>query len=277
MATYAIGDIQGCFTSLTALLNRIDFNPGRDRLWLVGDLVNRGPDSLKTLRFVRDLGPAAVTVLGNHDLYLLMVAYGTVRARGKDDTIQSVLDAPDRDALLGWLRTRPLMHLEDGFAMVHAGLLPGWTVTQARALAREVEGALAGPYHADLLNNMWGSEPAAWHDGLRDYERIRVIVNAMTRMRFCTPDGVMDFKVKGEVTKAPKGYVPWFDVPGRKSADATVVFGHWSALGLRIEPNLLALDSGCLWGRELTAVRLEDRKVFQVACPGLTHGKLKPS
>lgn len=277
MATYAIGDIQGCFTSLTALLNRIDFNPARDRLWLVGDLVNRGPDSLQTLRFVRDLGTAAVTVLGNHDLYLLMVAYGTVRARGKDDTIQAVLDAPDRDALLGWLRTRPLMHLEDGFAMVHAGLLPGWTAVQARALAREVEGALSGPYHADLLHNMWGSEPAAWCDDLRDYERIRVIVNAMTRMRFCTPDGVMDFKVKGEVTKAPKGYVPWFEVPGRKSADATVVFGHWSALGLRIEPKLLALDSGCLWGRELTAVRLEDRKVFQVACPGLTHGKLKPS
>jgi bis(5'-nucleosyl)-tetraphosphatase (symmetrical) len=277
MATYAIGDIQGCFTSLTALLNRIDFNPARDRLWLVGDLVNRGPDSLHTLRFVRDLGAAAVTVLGNHDLYLLMVAYGTVRARGKDDTIQAVLDAPDRDALLGWLRTRPLMHLEDGFAMVHAGLLPGWTAIQARALAREVEGALSGPYHADLLHNMWGSEPAAWCDDLRDYERFRVIVNAMTRMRFCTPDGVMDFKVKGEVTRAPKGYVPWFEVPGRKSADTTVVFGHWSALGLRIEPNLLALDSGCLWGRELTAVRLEDRKVFQVACPGLTHGKLKPS
>lgn len=277
MATYAIGDIQGCFTSLTALLNRINFDAARDRLWLVGDLVNRGPDSLQTLRFVRGLGAAAVTVLGNHDLYLLMVAYGTVRARGKDDTIQAVLDAPDREALLGWLRTRPLMHLEDGFAMVHAGLLPGWTAARARALAREVEGALSGPYYADLLNNMWGSEPAAWHDGLRDYERIRVIVNAMTRMRFCTPDGVMDFKVKGEVTKAPKGYVPWFEVPGRKSADATVVFGHWSALGLRIEPNLLALDSGCLWGRELTAVRLEDRKVFQVACPGLTHGKLKPS
>ncbi|WP_374244706.1 symmetrical bis(5'-nucleosyl)-tetraphosphatase [Zoogloea sp.] len=277
MATYAIGDIQGCFTSLTALLNRIDFDPARDRLWLVGDLVNRGPDSLQTLRFVRDLGASAVTVLGNHDLYLLMVAYGSVRARGKDDTIQAVLDAPDRDALLGWLRTRPLMHLEDGFAMVHAGLLPGWTAPQARALAREVEGALAGPYHSDLLHNMWGSEPAAWHDGLRDYKRIRVIVNAMTRMRFCTPDGVMDFKVKGEVTKAPKGFVPWFEVPGRKSADTTVVFGHWSALGLRIEPRLLALDSGCLWGRELTAVRLEDRKVFQVACPGLTHGKLKPS
>jgi len=277
MATYAIGDIQGCFTSLMALLNRVDFDPARDRLWLVGDLVNRGPDSLRTLRFVRELGPAAVTVLGNHDLYLLMVANGAVRSRGKDDTIQAVLDAPDRDALLGWLRTRPLMHVEDGFAMVHAGLLPGWSVPQARALAREVEGALAGPYHADLLHNMWGSEPAAWHSELRDYARMRVIVNAMTRMRFCTPDGQMDFKVKGEVTKAPKGYVPWFEVPGRKSADTTVVFGHWSALGLRVEPRLLALDSGCLWGRELSAVRLEDRAVFQVPCPGLGHGKVKPS
>ena len=277
MATYAIGDIQGCFTSLMALLNRVAFDPARDRLWLVGDLVNRGPDSLRTLRFVRDLGPAAVTVLGNHDLYLLMVAYGAVRSRGKDDTLQAVLDAPDRDALLAWLRTRPLMHLENGFAMVHAGLLPGWTVTQARALAREVEGALAGPYHAELLHNMWGSEPAAWHDDLSDYARMRVIVNAMTRMRFCTPDGSMDFKVKGEVAKAPKGYLPWFEVPGRRSADTTVVFGHWSALGLRVEPRLLALDSGCLWGRELSAVRLEDRAVFQVACAGLGHGKVKPS
>ena len=277
MATYAIGDIQGCFTSLMALLKRVAFDPAHDRLWLVGDLVNRGPDSLHTLRFIRDLGPAAVTVLGNHDLYLLMVAYGAVRSRAKDDTIQAVLDAPDREALLGWLRTRPLMHLENGFAMVHAGLLPGWTVTQARALAREVEGALAGPYHADLLHNMWGSEPAAWHPDLRDYARMRVIVNAMTRMRFCTLDGQMDFKVKGEVTKAPKGYVPWFEVPGRKSADTTLVFGHWSALGLRVEPRLLALDSGCLWGRELSAVRLEDRAVFQVACPGLSHGKVKPS
>lgn len=277
MATYAIGDIQGCFTSLMALLKRVAFDPAHDRLWLVGDLVNRGPDSLHTLRFVRDLGPAAVTVLGNHDLYLLMVAYGAVRSRAKDDTIQAVLDAPDRDALLGWLRTRPLMHVENGFAMVHAGLLPSWSVPQARALAREVEGALAGPYHADLLHNMWGSEPAAWHPDLRDYARMRVIVNAMTRMRFCTLDGQMDFKVKGEVTKAPKGYVPWFEVPGRKSADTTLVFGHWSALGLRVEPRLLALDSGCLWGRELSAVRLEDRAVFQVACPGLSHGKVKPS
>ena len=264
MATYAIGDIQGCFTSLMALLNRVAFDPARDRLWLVGDLVNRGPDSLRTLRFVRDLGPAAVTVLGNHDLYLLMVAYGAVRSRGKDDTLQAVLDAPDRDALLAWLRTRPLMHLENGFAMVHAGLLPGWTVTQARALAREVEGALAGPYHADLLHNMWGSEPAAWHDDLSDYARMRVIVNAMTRMRFCSRAGRMEFDAKGPPEQAPEGYYPWFGHPARCSADATIVFGHWSALGLRIEPGIIALDTGCVWGDLLTACRLEDRKVYQV-------------
>lgn len=277
MATYAVGDLQGCLEALQCLLKKVAFDPAKDRLWLVGDLVNRGPDSLHTLRYVRDLGPAAVTVLGNHDLYLLMVAYGSVRNRGKDDTIQAVLDAPDREVLLGWLRTRPLMHVENGFAMVHAGLLPGWTVAQARALAREVEGALAGPYHADLLHNLWGSEPAAWREELRDYERMRVVVNAMTRMRFCTPEGVMDFKVKGEVARAPKGYLPWFEVPGRLSADTTLVVGHWSALGLKIEPGLMALDSGCLWGRELTAVRLEDKAVFQVPCPGLTHGKVKPS
>jgi bis(5'-nucleosyl)-tetraphosphatase (symmetrical) len=208
MATYAIGDIQGCFASLMALLKRVAFDPARDRLWLVGDLVNRGPDSLRTLRYVRDLGPAAVTVLGNHDLYLLMVAYGSLRSRGKDDTIQAVLDAPDREALLGWLRTRPLMHVENGFAMVHAGLLPGWTVVQARALAREVEGALAGPYHADLLNNLWGSEPAAWRDELRDYERMRVIVNAMTRMRFCTPEGSWTSRSRARWLAHPRAICP---------------------------------------------------------------------
>ncbi len=269
MATYAIGDIQGCFTALTALLDKIGFSAGRDRLWLVGDLVNRGPESLETLRFVRDLGPAATTVLGNHDLYLLMVAHGAIRNRGKDDTLQAVLDAPDRDELLAWLRTRPLMHVEQGYAMVHAGLLPAWTVAQARALAREVEGALAGPGHRDFLHHMWGSEPDAWCDELEGYARLRVIVNAMTRMRFCTAEGVMDFKVKGEVAKAPPGFLPWFEAPGRKSADTPVVCGHWSALGLKLEPTLLALDTGCLWGRELSALRLEDRQLFQVDCSSL--------
>lgn len=266
MATYAIGDIQGCFDSFRRLLDVCRFDPAVDRLWLVGDLVNRGPASLETLRFVRDLGTAAVTVLGNHDLYLLMVAFGAARKRGSDDTIQPILDAPDRDALLDWLRRQALCHTEGDFCLVHAGLLPQWTTTQARALAREVETALQADDHADFIRNMWGSEPAAWSDDLQGWARLRVIVNAMTRMRFCSPLGVMEFATKGEVANAPPGYLPWFEVAHRKSADQTLVTGHWSALGLRLLPNLLAIDSGCLWGNQLTAVRLEDRQVLQVTC-----------
>lgn len=278
MSTYAIGDIQGCFSSLMALLDKIAFDPSRDRVWFVGDLVNRGPASLETLRYIHGLGDAAVTVLGNHDLYLLMAAYGAAKKRGSDDTIQDILDAPDRDKLLEWLRNRPLMHVENGFAMIHAGLLPGWTVEKARSLAGEVEAALSGPDHVEFIRNMWGSEPLAWDDGLTGWPRLRVVVNAMTRMRFCTPAGVMDLKAKGEVHRAPKGYRPWFDVPGRKSADTTIVCGHWSALGLWIEPNLMALDSGCLWGGCLTAMRLEDRAIFQVPCKTCRPaGKMTPS
>jgi len=268
MATYAIGDIQGCFGSLLALLERCAFDPAKDRLWLVGDLVNRGPRSLETLRFVRDLGPAAITVLGNHDLHLLMVAEGFGK-RGKDDTLADILKAPDRDDLLGWLRRQPLCHVEDEFCLVHAGLLPQWTAAEARARASEVEAALTAPDYREFMANMWGSEPAAWRDDLDGWARLRVIVNAMTRMRFCSPEGVMEFRTKGEAAAAPAGYLPWFMVPGRRSADTVLVTGHWSALGLKLMPNLLALDSGCLWGRHLTAVRLQDRAVFQVDCsPG---------
>lgn len=266
MATYAIGDIQGCFASFRRLLSACSFDPAKDRLWLVGDLVNRGPQSLETLRYVRNLGDAAITVLGNHDLYLLMVAFGAARKRSADDTIQAILDAPDRDQLLDWLRHRPLCHTEGEYCLVHAGLLPQWTTQQARALAGEVEAALQAGDHADFIRNMWGSEPAAWSEDLTGWARLRVIVNAMTRMRFCTLDGVMEFATKGEVTNAPPGHQPWFEAPGRQSAGQVVVFGHWSALGLKLLPNLLALDSGCLWGNRLTAVRLEDRRVFQVAC-----------
>jgi bis(5'-nucleosyl)-tetraphosphatase (symmetrical) len=266
MATYAVGDLQGCFDSFRRLLDLCAFDPARDRLWLVGDLVNRGPRSLETLRFVKDLGTAAVTVLGNHDLYLLMVAEGGAKYRGKDDTLQAILDAPDRDELLDWLRRQALCHLENGHCLVHAGLLPQWSAGQARELAREVETALTGPQYREFILNLWGSEPASWSDDLAGWPRLRVIVNAMTRMRFCTPEGVMEFHTKGEVVNAPAGHVPWFEVPGRRSADTTLVTGHWSALGLKLLPNLLALDSGCLWGGHLTAVRLEDRKVFQVDC-----------
>ena len=266
MATYAIGDIQGCYDSLQALLARCAFDPATDRLWLVGDLVNRGPQSLTTLRFIRSLGDAAVTVLGNHDLYLLMVAEGGAKFRGKDDTLQEILDAPDCDELLDWLRHQPLCYTDGEYCMVHAGLLPQWTASRARELSCEVESALQGPNFREFILNLWGSEPAGWSDDLAGWPRLRVIVNAMTRMRFCTPDGIMEFKVKGKLANAPAGHLPWFDLPDRQSRDAVLVTGHWSALGLKVEPNFLALDSGCLWGGHLTAVRLEDRAVFQVPC-----------
>lgn len=266
MSTYAIGDIQGCQDSFLRLLDVCRFDPACDRVWLVGDLVNRGPRSLDTLRFVKSLGDAAITVLGNHDLYLLMVAEGVEKRRGKDDTLDEILAAPDREDLLDWLRRQPLCHLEGPYCLVHAGLLPQWSVAQARALAAEVEQLLRGKHYLKALAHMWGSEPAQWADELAGWDRMRVVVNAMTRMRFCSPAGVMEFKTKGEVRNAPEGYMPWFDVPGRRSADHVLVTGHWSALGLRVEPKLLALDSGCLWGGHLTAVRLEDRQVFQVPC-----------
>ncbi|MDR0776369.1 MAG: symmetrical bis(5'-nucleosyl)-tetraphosphatase [Azonexus sp.] len=266
MATYAIGDIQGCYDTLRRLLDRCAFDPAVDRLWLVGDLVNRGPKSLETLRLVRSLGDAALTVLGNHDLYLLMVAEGGAKFRAKDDTLQPVLDAPDAGELLDWLRHQPLCHTEDEYCLVHAGLLPQWTAARASELAREVEAMLQGKQFRDFILNLWGSEPAAWSDELSGWPRLRVIVNAMTRLRFCTPAGVMEFKAKGKLSNAPAGHFPWFDLPGRRSADAVLVTGHWSALGLMVSPHLLALDSGCLWGGHLTAIRLEDRRLFQVDC-----------
>ena len=265
MATYAIGDIQGCFASLIRLLEHCSFDPKLDKLWLVGDLVNRGPRSLETLRFVKNLGSAAITVLGNHDLSLLLASEGFGK-RSKGDTFDEILEAPDCEALLDWLRHQPLCHVENGYCLVHAGLLPQWTVATARALAIEVEAALTGSDWREFMAHMWGSEPASWQDSLHGWARLRVIVNAMTRMRFCSNEGVMDFQVKGEVTKAPEGFMPWFQVPQRLSSDSVLVTGHWSALGLKILPNLLAIDSGCLWGGPLTAIRLEDRAIFQVGC-----------
>ena len=259
MPTYAIGDVQGCYTELCALLERIRFDERRDQLWFVGDLVNRGPGSLETLRFVKRLGEHAVTVLGNHDLHLVALACGHGRARG-DDTLDPVLDAPDRDELIDWLRTLPLMHVGEGHVMVHAGLLPQWSVDEAQALAQEVRAALSGPDFHRFLARLYGSKPEAWSDELYGADRLRVIVNAMTRMRFCTPEGRMEFHVKGESTEAPPGFLPWFEVPQRRSSGATVVCGHWSALGLKLLPNLIALDAGCVWGGRLTAIRLEDRE-----------------
>jgi bis(5'-nucleosyl)-tetraphosphatase (symmetrical) len=206
-----------------------------------------------------------VIVLGNHDLHLLMVAEGRVKAR-REDTLGAILDAPDRDELLTWLRGRPLMHRQGEYAMVHAGLLPSWSVDAALALAREAEHALQGPDWRGLMTQMYGNQPDHWNDALSGYERLRVIINAMTRLRICSADGRMEFDHKGRVEDIPRGYVPWFMVPGRRSADATIICGHWSALGLRVQKNLLALDSGCFWGGQLTAVRLEDRQTYQVSC-----------
>jgi bis(5'-nucleosyl)-tetraphosphatase (symmetrical) len=265
MATYAIGDLQGCYEPLQRLLDRIRFDAARDRLWLVGDLVNRGPDSLATLRCVHALGEAALTLLGNHDLHLLAVAEGFAKLK-RDDTLEDVLTAPDREVLLEWLRHQPLMHYEAGYAMVHAGLLPSWSVTHALELAAEVEAALRASNYRSFLARMYGNQPARWDEDLTGHDRLRVIVNAMTRMRVCTADGTMEFAHKGKPGGMPKGYLPWFAVPDRRSLDTTVIFGHWSALGLVLEPNVVGLDTGCVWGRQLTALRLEDRQLFQVEC-----------
>ncbi|MBI2318233.1 MAG: symmetrical bis(5'-nucleosyl)-tetraphosphatase [Betaproteobacteria bacterium] len=263
MSTWAIGDVQGCYAELRALLDRIGFDPSADRLWFVGDLVNRGPASLETLRFVISLGERALTVLGNHDLHLLARACGFARSR-RDDTLEAVLDAPDRGEIIDWLRRLPLMHRGEGHVMVHAGLLPQWSVDQALKLAREVEEQLRGPRYAQFLSRLYGSRPEAWSDDLGGFDRLRVIVNAMTRLRFCTADGRMEFSAKGG--RPPAGFFPWFEAPGRRSAEATIVCGHWSALGVKLAPGLIALDAGCVWGGSLSAARLPDRRLVQVPC-----------
>ncbi|MFZ2542357.1 MAG: symmetrical bis(5'-nucleosyl)-tetraphosphatase [Gallionella sp.] len=265
MAIYAVGDIQGCHAELVQLLETVRFDAKVDRLWLVGDLVNRGPDSLQVLRLVKSLGDSAITVLGNHDLHLLAVAGGVAELHNID-TLDEILNAPDRDELLYWLRHQRLLHAADGYVLVHAGLLPQWSVKQAASLAREVEQALRGDNYAVFLARMYGNAPHLWDDALTGYKRLRVIVNALTRMRICTLQGEMEFRFKSEVEKIPAGYLPWFDVPKRASADATIIVGHWSALGLKIEPRVIALDTGCLWGGPMTAIRLEDRQLFQVSC-----------
>lgn len=268
MATYAIGDVQGCYDPLRRLLDYIGFDPAADRLWFVGDLVNRGPKSLEVLRLVKSLGEAATVVLGNHDLHLLMLSEGYGKAN-TEDTLAEVLSAHDRDELLDWLRAQALFHLDGSWAMVHAGLLPGWTTGQAKRLSDEVSAALRAPNYREFLAAMWGSEPAQWDDDLSGWDRLRVVVNAMTRMRYVTATGAMEFRAVGSKSppkKGPIGCVPWFMAPGRMSAECTIVCGHWSALGLQQKPNLLAIDTGCLWGGSLTAVRREDRRLFRLPC-----------
>lgn len=266
MPTYAIGDLQGCHASLLRLLDELKFDPAADRLWFVGDLVNRGPDSLAALRLVKGLGDAAVSVLGNHDLHLLLLAEGFGRPQ-KGDTLDAVLAAPDRDELLHWLRRQKLAWCERGFLMIHAGVLPGWSVDDALARAAEAEAALQGPRFRDFFAQMYGNTPVAWDDGLEGVERLRMIVNAFTRLRYCSPAGEMEFHHKGAPGTQPAGWLPWFEVPGRRSTNVTCITGHWSTLGLVNRQDLIALDTGCLWGGRMTAVRLEDRQVFSVPCP----------
>jgi len=264
---YAVGDIQGCDEELQTLLERLKFSADRDQLWFVGDLVNRGPDSLPALRRVRSLGDNAVVVLGNHDLHLLAVAHGARRPR-PSDTLDEVLAAPDRDALLEWLITRPLAHAQGADLMVHAGLVPQWTVAGTLALAREVGEALRHDPRA-LFEHMYGNEPDRWDERLAGVQRLRFAINVLTRLRVCTADGRVDLGVKGEPPSPPSPLRPWFAHAERASREARVIFGHWSALGLVREHGVIGLDTGCVWGGALSAVDLDsERAVISVPCTG---------
>lgn len=263
---WMIGDVQGCCTSLDELLQHPEIASDPDaRFWFAGDLVNRGPESLATLRRIMALGERAVCVLGNHDLHLLAVAAG-VRRLAKSDTIQDVLDAPDCNELLDWLRARPLAHFEEEHLMVHAGTLAKWSASKTLELAAEVQAALRGDNWRTALAKMYGNDPVNWKEDFKGGKRLRVIINALTRMRLCTPSGHMEFKTKVTPGAWPPGLVPWFDVARRATKDITVIFGHWSTLGLLLRPDVVCLDTGCVWGGQLTALRLHDRKLVQIGC-----------
>lgn len=269
MAVYAIGDLQGCYDQFRRLLDKLAFDPDADRLWLVGDLVNRGPKSLKTLRYVKSLGEAAVTVLGNHDIHLLaMAAQGRKGSRSRGG-LGKLLAAPDRDELLDWLRRRPLAHHETALdaLMVHAGVLPDWSLDKTLTLAREAEAVLAGDEAEDFLHEVYGDRPRRWKDSRSGVARLRTIVNVFTRMRMLAPDGSLDFSHKGPPENAPPELAPWYRREPVVLEEARVVFGHWSALGLLIEERLIGIDTGCVWGRSMTAARLDGAlRVVQVDC-----------
>lgn len=273
MALYLIGDVQGCAAPLERLLEEIGFSPSRDHLVMLGDLVNRGPDSLSVLRRVRAMGGAAQSLLGNHDLHLLGVAHGD-RKLGRKDTLAALLLSPDRADLLEWLRHQHMAlrrRIGDrDLLMVHAGVVPQWSVDDTMDRAAELESVLRAGDYGDFLRVMYGNEPERWDDSLSGDGRLRVIVNALTRMRFCAEDGRMEFETKDGAAEPPTGYLPWFDVPGRKTADATVAFGHWSTLGWVSRPDIISTDTGCVWGGKLSAVRigttLAERELIQVQC-----------
>ena len=265
MSTYAIGDVQGCLNAFLELIAAIDYDPRRDRLWLTGDLVNRGEDSIGMLRWCMAHEDGVVAILGNHDLHLLAVAEGFVPPH-KKDTLTEILEAPDRAEVLDWLRRRPMLHREGDWLMVHAGLMPDWTAALAESLARELEDALRGQGYRRFLRDMYGNEPRHWSAALTGQDRLRLIANAMTRMRFLHADGGLEFLHKCAPVEAPPGLIPWYDMPGRQSRDVRVIFGHWSTLGLYVRDDVAALDTGCLWGGRLTALRLEDGRIFQIGC-----------
>ena len=264
---YLVGDVQGCDDALARLLAQIAFSPSRDRLVLLGDLVNRGPASRAVLQRVAALGNAVVCLLGNHDLHLLAVAHG-VRPLHKGDTFSDVLDADDAPRWIDWLKQQKLAHLEAGWLCVHAGVVPQWSADDTLALADEVHTLLRGSDLADFLPHLYGNEPSTWSDTLTGADRQRFVINALTRLRFCTAEGRLDFKTKEGAGAAPAGQMPWFEVPGRATAAQPMAFGHWSTLGLVNQPTLLATDTGCVWGGCLTAVRVDGgrRDVLQVTC-----------
>ena len=268
MAVYAIGDLQGCYDPFRHLLDEIDFDPSRDSLWLTGDLVNRGPKSLKTLRFVRELGDSVITVLGNHDLHLLALHAGAVRFGNRFGSLEKLIKANDADELCHWLRHRPLAHYDKklGTLLVHAGTHPQWSVKKTLAHAAEVEAALQGEDYVSVLGRMYGNTPNKWSGSLSGYKRLRFIINCLTRMRMVTADEHLDLKFSGSPWRARKGLRPWFETNSRAWAGTRIVFGHWSALGLIVLPDLISLDTGCVWGRQLTAVRVDKRlpRVVQV-------------
>jgi bis(5'-nucleosyl)-tetraphosphatase (symmetrical) len=269
MSVYLIGDIQGCDAPLERLLQQVAFSPSRDQLYVLGDLVNRGPDSAGVLRRLMAMGASVQCVLGNHDLHLLAVAAGASSTK-RLDTLDDLLQAPDGSAMLDWLRHQRMAIFEHGILMVHAGVLPGWSVDQTLALAAEFEAVLRSPQLPEFLHQMYGNQPDAWRDDLQGTDRLRVIVNALTRLRFCSADGVMEFKAKEGANAAPEGFMPWFDVPGRQTAHVPVAFGHWSTLGWLGRPDVLALDTGCVWGGCLSALRLQPsgaHELIQVKCP----------
>ena len=281
MAIYAIGDIQGCYDELIQLLDKIKFKDDKDQLWFTGDLVNRGPKSLQTLRLIRAMGANAIAVLGNHDLHLLATAYDHLKP-GRKDTLDDILEAPDKEELLEWLRLRPLMHVDNdlGLAMVHAGLHPHWSIEQAQTLAHEVESILRSDKHITFYKHMYGDKPRMWADDLEGWSRLRFITNIFTCLRYCDAAGKTSMNTKGAPGTQPKGLHPWFEIKTRRSKNNEIIFGHWSTLTLVKKQrfiNVYPLDTGCLWGGKLTAMRI-DKKPFSricIDCPESEQPKIK--